>query len=347
MKYLTILFLILTTLSSCQILPFTKTYNTGRLHNFDYVAEMYSEQYALFGEKGIDWAAHTAAVRNTVHEGMSDQEFFNALKELLAITKDKHISLMSEFDYYNAGGYQSKEAYFSREHTPSYIPAIKHTEDDYLSWGITDDNIGYIYVMGFTDANGASSVHHSAWAEKIDPILEELQNVNAIILDIRDNHGGLPQNVVYLANRFTTETRDFIRIQNKIGPNPGDFDEPEIWTITPQGDFTPTAPILLLTNIKTISGGEWFSMAMKTLPNVTQFGAGTAGAMSLSLYHEMPNGWGFRVSVQLITSPDGSFCPEESGINPAPEHIVENTAASLEAKTDPQLEAALTYLRGL
>jgi len=160
---------------------------------------------------------------------------------------------------------------------------------------------------------------------------------------VRNNTGGLPQNVYYIANRFADATRVFATIRTKDGPGPEDFSDPVDHEIFPEGMNRFAGPIILLTNSQTISGGEWFTMAMKTLPNVVQMGTATAGALSLSLWRELPNGWIYRVSVELITDVEG-VCPEGVGLQPVSTDVVENSDALIEAGVDSQLDAAIARL---
>jgi C-terminal processing protease CtpA/Prc len=93
----------------------------------------------------------------------------------------------------------------------------------------------------------------------------------------------------------------------------------------------------MLTNKQTISGGEWFTLALRSQSHVTHVGGTTNGAFSLSLERSLINGWIYSVSVQKVTDMAGK-CYEGIGISP--EHETTNTEAGLAANKDKQLEDA-------
>ena len=98
-----------------------------------------------------------------------------------------------------------------------------------------------------------------------------------------------------------------------------------------------TKPIALLTNAQTVSGGEWFTLALRSQYHVTHVGSTTTGALSLGLHRFLVNGWSYWVSVQIVRDMQG-ICPEGTGI--APMFEVKNTETNIAEGKDIQLEFA-------
>jgi C-terminal processing protease CtpA/Prc len=131
-----------------------------------------------------------------------------------------------------------------------------------------------------------------------------------------------------------------VEVRTKNGTGRNDFSSPITHTIKPEGTRY-TKPIVLLTNKQTISGGEWFTLALRSQPHVSHAGSTTAGAFSLSLERQLVNGWIYSVSVQKVTDMNGT-CYEGIGI--APPTVTNNSASGLSSNHDDQLEYALAQL---
>jgi carboxyl-terminal processing protease len=177
------------------------------------------------------------------------------------------------------------------------------------------------------------------WAQAIDGIVQSLEETDSLVLDLRGNRGGLISNVDYISGRFASSEKAYAEIQTKDGPGSADFSAPLSNLIKPAGTRY-TRPIVLLTNEQTISGGEWFTLALRSQGHVTHSGGATNGAFSLSLERTLINGWRYSMSVQKVTDMKG-ICYEGIGISPALEHVRFNTAEEISAGKDTQLEYAV------
>ena len=104
-----------------------------------------------------------------------------------------------------------------------------------------------------------------------------------------------------------------------------------------------TGPVALLTNGRSISGAEWFTMAMMQMPGVTTVGDTTAGNLSGRMERELPNGWTYSIAVQKILSPEGI---SYEGIGIPPDVPAATTAADLDRGHDPVLEEAIRVVGG-
>lgn len=90
----------------------------------------------------------------------------------------------------------------------------------------------------------------------------------------------------------------------KNGPGESDFGDITEYYLEPAGTRF-NGPVAVLTSRYTISAGENLTMYLNILPNVTVFGEATAGAMGERIEKEMPNGWIYSITGQVMRASDG------------------------------------------
>lgn len=128
-----------------------------------------------------------------------------------------------------------------------------------------EGNVGYIDLRGFWDPYLASGVMNAAMAF--------VANADALIIDLRQNRGGEPNGVAYLAS-FLFEMRTRL---NDIVMRRGDRVE-QYWTTRVAGPiFGGQKPLYLLTSKSTFSAAEDFTYALKHLKRAVVVGETTGG----------------------------------------------------------------------
>jgi hypothetical protein len=317
---------------------------------FEELWKDFDETYALMDERGVDWNAAHDTYAPRISSGMGERELFDVCADLLQVLKDPHVYLMSPFDYSNSGGrFDTGGTTGSSTIEPFSLDVVK---DNYLAgkgdsagegmfWYGTfkspNSDVGYLYISGF--ARGTTGTAQTQdWARDIDGVINALSGKEALILDIRGNRGGLLANVDYIAGRFAAGEKDYVEVRTKNGPGRNDFSSPVTHRVKPAGTRY-TKKIILITNKQTISGGEWFTLALRTQDHVIHTGSTTNGAFSLSLERPLVNGWIYSVSVQKVTDMAGN-CYEGEGISPDARHEV---PAGLTGGPPPVLDAQLAY----
>ena len=226
-----------------------------------------------------------------------------------------------------------------------FVPNFKTAGDGYFIYGkigssFTGRDIGYIYIASFASSNSGNG---SDWAYDIDKILRELQDCDAIIIDLRNNGGGLKSTGWIIASTFVDREFTYFYQQEKTGPGHNDFGPKIPLIISPRkGVVNFTKKIALLTNRFSASGSEHFAQLCKNLSYSTQIGDTTFGCFGDILKTgELPNGWTFRYPCRLTTTPEG-YCPEGTGI--IPDVLVENTKRDIDAGNDRVMQYAIQYL---
>ncbi|MCL2410729.1 MAG: S41 family peptidase [Treponema sp.] len=330
-------------LSACQIfLPSDPDNNPRAI--FESIWNEFNKTYALFDIKDIDWDEVYKDFSPRISDTMSERELFDVIAEMLEILDDSHVSLSSPFAHFTGGGWLDTVNMepFNLEVVKTYLNSGgTATEDEMFLYGTFSSNprVGYIYIAGF--ALGLTSVASQDWAMAIDGIVRSLSDTDSLVLDVRGNRGGLIANVNIIASRFVSAQRNYAMIRTKNGPGRNDFSAPATETIRPAGSRY-TNPIVLLTNRQTISGGEWFTLALRSQDHVTHVGGRTAGAFSLGLRRSLINSWLYTLSVQIVTDMNG-ICHEGIGI--FPEYAVTNTHEEITLGRDAQLEFAKGYFQ--
>ena len=172
----------------------------------------------------------------------------------------------------------------------------------------------------------------------IDEILDGMKDMKGIIVDLRRNGGGDFTNGQVVVARFADEKRLAFNAIPKNGPGRNDFADPVGYFIEPGGSFQYAGPVVVLTDRYTLSAGESVVLFFRVLPNVTVVGERTSGAMGERIEKELPNGWVYSITGQIIMAADGHIY-EGQGIPPDIEEI--NTVSEINSGMDRVLEKAI------
>lgn len=333
-------FLIVINISSCAAWP--KDPVNDPESNFEVLWQEFSDCYALFDVKGVDWDQVYSDYRPLVSQNSTDEELFAVFISMLTLLNDTHVKISSPFDYFKSGqGYNTDQFFSINVVKNNYLTNPKSTSGDYFTYGYLTPEIGYIHISTMTSGE-TTAESYEKWVEPIDSILKGFSNTSALVIDVRHNGGGLPANAKYIAGRFTDKERIYNTSYTKNGPGKNDFGPAIVNSFLPGGTYYSN-PVVLLTDNNTASAAEDFTLAMNTIPNVIHMGSPTTGILSLALKRELQNGWVYTISVQKILDNNG-VCPEGTGILPNAGNIIYNTNAEIEAGIDNQLASAITFL---
>ena len=329
-------------LSSCEkaLLP-TVEENTI-INNFEYFWQDYSDHYANFRVKNIDWQAQYDLYRPQLNENSTEEDLYRILVSMMELLDDGHVSLFTgqqSLPFFGSGPAFKlfKQGFdgFEMDVVRNYLEKEFNSIDDEIVHGLLADNLGYLYIGTMYD-------DIQFWEEVMDGIMEDLKDTRAIVLDIRDNGGGEDEAGRLIASYFTDSEAPYMKVRFKNGPNPNDFEEVRNWSITPSKGTPYTKPFVMLTDRYTISAGETFGFALKTMPQMIHVGDTTNAAFSDTVDRELPNRWQYRIPVAEVKDQnDVSF----EGIGLIPDMVVRNTNEDIENDIDPMLEKAMEVLQ--
>lgn len=307
--------------------------------NFDALAQIIDTRYCFLDEKGLDWDAITRHYRSQITDSTTVIGLFDICAAMLDELEDGHVNLSSYFStsYYRKW-WSDYPQDFNMRTLQEYYLDFDYYQTSGIAYKILEGDIGYMYYPSFSSGIGELN---------LDYILAILYNTDALIIDIRDNGGGLLTNIGVLVSRFITEETCGGYITHKTGPGHSDFSEPYEITYRPAEEgricWSPEKPIYVLTNRSCFSAANDFVAVMKSLPNVRIIGARTGGGGGLPFSYELPVGWSVRFSASPISAPDGSIT--EFGIDPSAGCEVHCTDEELAAGVDAILDFALTTAR--
>ena len=275
------------------------------ISNFDIMWNTMNDKYVYFDYKGIDWDSMRTIYRPRVNLEMTDQSLFDLMETMLNTLRDGHVNLRSEFDisFYDGFYKNYPESFDFQLLETHYLGNYKITGSLINS---IIDSIGYIRY---------SSFNLPIREEDLDFIIERFKGLKGVIIDIRNNEGGDPANGFRFAKRIADQRRHIYTTKYKSGPGKNDFTEPDMAFLEPTNEYPRFhQPIVLLTNRKTYSAGNFFTATLKAFPHITVIGDQTGGGGGAPVGWELPNGWFFNFSTSISYLPDGFFI--EDGILP-------------------------------
>ncbi|ADV47487.1 peptidase S41 [Cellulophaga algicola DSM 14237] len=325
-------------LVSCAKTFLPKEEPTTNSATFELFWKDFDLHYSLFDVRNIDWDALYSSYQPRVNEELSETEFWNLLASLIENLDDSHTVLYDGKGNSYRSGYALNEqsiAEISEELIrTTYVEALKEvSSEEQLAYGkIKGKNIGYIY-LGVMDGQNPASIHS---------ILEEFSNVEAILLDVRQNTGGDDRYAAAIAKAFSDGEHLIYSVATRNGPSHDDFDAQKNYYTAYDASQIFSKPVVVLTDRKTISAGEIFLLHMKSFKNVIQIGDTTAGDFStVSNMRFLPNGWHYRYSIQKFLLPNGESL---DGVGHIPDVYVKNTVEHIAAKEDKVIDTALEYV---
>lgn len=305
--------------------------------NFEALWNIIDSQYCFLDYKnkeyGLDWDAIYREYKEKLTPNMSNKDLFQVLSSMLEELRDGHVNLVARHETS-----QYREWYDS--YPANFMDTIQriYLGKDYvvssgLKYKILEDNIAYVYYESFNSAVGESN---------LDEVLNELAICDGLILDVRNNGGGMLTLSDRWAARFTNEKVLTGYMCHKTGKGHNDFSTPIAVYVEPVTDRVRwQKPVVVLTNRRSYSSTNDFVNKMKQFPKVVIVGDKTGGGSGLPFSSELPNGWSVRFSASPMYDPDMKHI--EFGIEP--DIKVDMTSEDIQKGKDTLIETAREYLR--
>lgn len=197
-----------------------------------------------------------------------------------------------------------------------------------VSWSMLDGNVAHLKVYVFNQ--NVDAEFKKAASEIVNSPAKK------IILDLRNNPGGLLDSAVDLAGYFLDEGATVI-IQRQA-------DGKETIFRTDHKPMLKTYPVVILVNKGSASASEILAGALRDTRHITVVGETSFGKGSVQNIFELPNGSSIKITFAKWFTPNGTSI-NENGIKPDIEII--KTDKDIEEKLDPQLEEALGIIKNL
>lgn len=277
--------------------------------NFEALWTILDEHYCFFKEKGVDWNEVHDRYYAKVSNNMTQQELFDVCADMLNELRDGHTNLIASFNtsYYRKWWSDYPQNYNARLIEEHYLNFNYRTVGG-IDYAILPENIGYMRYGSFANPIGEGNLDH---------ILAYFNVCAGLIIDVRDNGGGMLTNVETLVRRFITERMLAGYISHKTGPGHDAFSTPYAYYYDPAetGRIMWGKPVVVLASRGTFSAANNFVSVMKSIPGVKIVGAVTGGGSGMPYNSELPNGWGVRFSACSMLDPEG--VSTENGVEPS------------------------------
>jgi hypothetical protein len=222
--------------------------------------------------------------RGDDNEVTDGETFANQLtRQMRDVSHDMHLELV-----YSQDPLPQHPIGETPETRARYREAMEQSNCTFEKVEILPRNIGYLKLNAFPD--------RSICEPRATAAMASLNNVDALILDLRDNRGGMPDMVALMAAYLFDHPEYFY--------NPRENTTQESWTHSPvPGNKLADKPAYVLTSARTISGAEQFCYDLKMLKRVTLVGETTDGSAHSGVWHRIDDHFGMGI-------------PETNPINP-------------------------------
>lgn len=168
-----------------------------------------------------------------------------------------------------------------------------------VKYSIIDNVIGYVKVLQF-QGNTSSEIGKSL------KILKE-KGINSLVLDLRNNPGGLLESAVDVAEQFLPPSKLVVYIQGKSG-------EKKEYVTSGKGVHYYW-PIVVLVNHGSASASEIVAGALKDWDRAVLLGTKTFGKGSVQSVLPLSDGSGLRITTAKYYTPKG-ISIQNTGIEP-------------------------------
>ncbi len=186
--------------------------------------------------------------------------------------------------------------------------------------------IGYFWLKSWQDNT----------AEQVDKALENLkgQGMQALIIDLRHNDGGILPSATALAERFLPGGQKVVSVDSKIEEQRKEY-------VTGREHYFGDLPLVILVNEISASASEIFTAAMQDYHRATVIGIQTYGKASVQSVIPLDEQSAMKLTTARYLSPLGR---DINNIGVVPDAVVENGPAG-SPNADRQIVKALEILK--
>lgn len=180
--------------------------------------------------------------------------------DLQAVSHDRHLQVR-----YSSSTLPPDGQMPTAEQAAEFRKSLEHINCGFEKVEVLSHNVGYLKFDVFPDPTICGPTVVAA--------MNFLAHVDAIIFDLRDNHGGDPKMVAFLASYLFDRPTHL----NDLYSRRDDFTS-QYWTVPyVPGPKLTDKPAFVLTSRKTFSGAEEFAYDLKNLKRATIVGERTGG----------------------------------------------------------------------
>lgn len=229
--------------------------------------------------------------------------------------------------------------------TTAHIKVYRPSEDKYIEFEIKraevenvsvdyrmlDNNVGYISVTQFYENTPKE------YKEAVEDL--EKQGAKGLIVDLRDNPGGLLNAVVDMC-AYTLNGGNIVTTKDRDGKVTSSFDDKD--------DHSIDVPMVVLVNGNSASASEIFAGAMKDTGTAKLVGTTTFGKGIVQSILPLSDGTAIKITVSKYFTPGGNDI-HKIGIEPDYEVELEDrtNAVNIDYEDDLQLHKAEEVIKSM
>ncbi len=246
----------------------------------------------------------------------------------------------------NSSLYEVVQRIRGQKGTEVTLTLVREGEEEFVYLTITRDDIKVPSVEYETldeGSIGQITLHKfgESTAAELSGVINTilLEAPQGIILDLRDNSGGYLEASVDVISEFVSFGKVLTVVNTKIA-------EPTEYFASGRARLAST-PLAVLVNEQSASAAEIVAGALQDLDRAELIGMPTYGKGSVQELNKLSDGSALRMTIAKWYTPSGRNVEEslEGELGVLPDQRVERTPAQRLENIDPQLEAALTYIR--
>lgn len=318
--------------------------------NFDVLEETFTNNYAYFDLRGVNWERLRESTRKEIDSLTTDIELYTVAKDMLDTFGDDHISFNAPEEIQQKSDSQiitstTEIKMYNLFQVANLVgnKFLQHKEytknSRFVRWGMINEQLGYIQINSMSAHSNlnisdtlsleefwqkhekeTANMTVKEWEQAelwgisdiMNNAIKDLWNAEALVLDLRFNQGGQDLVALEIIKHFNTKRQVGFTKQAK-GINESYTSAQKVY-LNPN-DNAYTKPVLLLTSQQTASAAEILVLSSLSLNNFTRIGANTRGIFSDELTKRLPNGWSFGLSNEIYLDRNGTNY-ESIGIAP-------------------------------
>jgi hypothetical protein len=219
-------------------------------------------------------------------------------KQLQGVSHDRHLRV-----FYTTTETRDRPS-GPPENNPNLRRMIERDNCAFRKVEILSHNIGYLKFDGFPPVGLCRATVAAA--------MGFLAHADAIIFDLRDNHGGDPHMVALIASYLFDRPTHLNDIYN-----PRENSTQQFWTVRDvPGVRLADKPAYVLTSVGTFSGAEEFTYDLKNLKRATIVGETTGGGAHLAMQRRIDSHFAIGVPFARPVNPISKMDWEGTGVAP-------------------------------
>lgn len=163
--------------------------------------------------------------------------------------------------------------------------------DQVVYTGVYENNTGYIYLRGFTDKS----------AQEVKSAFEDLKknhNITSLILDVRDNGGGLLESAVQIVNLFVPKAKEVLSMRGKASRRDRTYR-------TYKEPVDTMIPLAVIINGASASSAEIVAGALQDMDRAVLVGERSFGKGLVQATRNLPYGGKLKVTTSKYYIPSG------------------------------------------